>query len=162
MVWRTITFRITAQWHQLCLQQQRKELKNVMPLFYGQRGNTVTFWSSIHCVTFCVQITMSGPLGSTWTTLEVEETMSSWMLSVSTTVRGCVMPPRPWRLVPLTGSPLATRGRRSTRTLTWASGVPTLSRPLAATAPTTLCASCALKVSLVCVAGSLTLNTVEK
>ena len=91
---------------------------------------------------------MSGALGSTWTTLEVEETMSSWMLSVSTTVRGCVTPPGLWRLAPLTGSPLATRGRRLMQTLPWASGAPTLSRPLAATAPTTLCASCAPKVWL--------------
>lgn len=86
---------------------------------------------------FNVQMTTSGPHGSTLTTLEAVETTSSWMPFVSTTVPECVRPLKQSKQEPQTGSRREKRVKLSTQTQLWDSGASTRNKFLDATAPIT-------------------------
>lgn len=115
---------------------------------------TAVFWTQLvwacfqamFVVVLCVQTTSSGPHGLMWITPEAVETTSSWTLSVSTIVPGCVRIPELSKPEPPNGSQLVKLGRRSMQTPLWASGAWMRSRVLIATAPTTQSASSVPKV----------------
>lgn len=94
------------------------------------------------------QVWRSGRLGSTSTTLEATETTSDWRPSVSTTGRGFVRGPSPWRLAPQTGWQRRTPGRWSTPVWIKASGALTRNSRTVAPAPTITSASNVRQVDL--------------